>query len=164
MSLVTKKNTNCIGTSHDGKYVILYTNNCYGIFSTNNLSIQTYIPNTGGITHPTCAFIDPHNNYLIVTSRSKTLFTSWECFEISSKTRLWYKRGIYTLYNPIWYSKTKLDETSSLCIQNNDFYGVNLEDGIDLKTGEKGTLSYRIGGSSSTKISNSTQVLNPNLT
>jgi len=161
MSIVTKKNTNCIGTSHDGQFIILYTNNCYGIFSTNDLLIKSYIPNTGGITNPTRAFIDPHNNYLIVTSQSKTLFTSWECFDISSKKRLWYKRGTYTLYNPIWYSKTKLYETSSMCIQNNDFYGVNLEDGIDLKTGGKGTLSYRIGNSSSTEISNCSQGLNP---
>lgn len=161
MSFITKKNTNCIGTSHDGQYIILYTNKCYGIFSTNDLSIYTYIPNSGSITNPTRAFIDPHNNYLIVTSCSKTLFTSWECFEISSKTCLWYKRGIYTLYIPIWYSKNKSCETSSICIQNKDFYGVNLEDGIDLMTGGKGKLSYCIGRSSSTEISNSCQGLNP---
>ena len=96
MSFITKKNTNCIGTSYDGQYIILYTNRCYGIFSTNDLSIYTYIPNSGSITNPTDAFIDPHN-YLIVTTCPKTLFTSWECYEISSKTCLWYKEE-YTLY------------------------------------------------------------------
>ena len=161
MSIVTKKYTNCIGTSYDGQFIILYTNNCYGIFSTNDLLIQSYIPNTGSIRNPTDAFIDPHNNYLIVTVRSKSLFVSWECFDISSKTHMWYKIGMYTLYIPIWYSKHKSCETSSICIQNNDFYGVNLEDGIDLMTGGTGTLSYRIGRSSSIEISNSTQGLNP---
>ena len=154
--VVTKINVNCIGTSHNGDILVVYENNIYKLYSSNTLLLITFIPNTGTIKNPSNAFIDPHNQYLLVNSIKKGDWTyPWECFKISTFSRLWYKVGAWTLETPIWYSDNKEHPTSSMCVQNKDFYGINLEDGIDLETGKLGTLSYKWGCKSRTTISTS---------
>ena len=153
MSQYTKTNINCIGTSHDGQILIIYENKMYKLYSLQTFELITSILNTGQI-NPSNAYIDPHNQYLLVNGGATQITYPWECFKISTKSCLWYKLGVWTVSLPIWYSNSPNNPTSSMCLQNRDFYGFDLSSGIDLETGNVGTLLHKVANTNCTNCSN----------
>lgn len=124
-----------VGTSGDGDWLIAYENGLIGVYNTSTQKLLHTFANPTSVQAPSAAFVDPHKNYLLIRGFIKDGFPTWVCFRISTGEYMWNSCNMYTLDRPVWYSKGPDFQTSSMCLQNNDFYGIDLSSGIDLETG-----------------------------
>jgi len=135
-----------IGASGDGTLVVAYNGPYIGIYDTQDNALVHEIVNTSTVTKPTDAYIDPENAYLLICQPQGYGLTAWACFKLETQQLLWTNCKMYTLSRPEWYCSEKETPTTSLCLQNNNVYGINLASGIHLETGASMDLEpYRSG-------------------
>lgn len=126
---------NAIGINGDGTTVIAYRGGYIELYDSKSLELINSFPSTPNIQQPEVAYVDPHSAYLLVRQSHLYGLTTWGCFKFATGQLLWTKCSIFTLNIPGWYSENMHSNVSSICLQNHDFYGIDLSRGIDLETG-----------------------------
>ncbi len=135
-----------IGASEDGTLVVAYQGSHIGLYDTDTNTLVHDIVNTSSVLKPTGAYLDPEHAHLLITQAQGSGLTAWACFHIKTTKLLWTSCKLYTLSRPEWYCAEKGGPTTSLNLQNSDFYGVNLAEGINLETGDSMPLEpFRAG-------------------